>query len=189
MYALSGWEVYTSSGPILVAINPCRNVPGLYGEGTMGMYWRRGEGVANGAASPGGGDADGSAAPPPHVFGVADSTYRGMMRGLDFSRSSLEEEKREEPRGVANQSVLVSGESGAGKTMTTKFIMQYLAALSAKVDSGHVAGRETSSIEQWDAAAQRDHRRVRECEEAKEQQLVPLREVHRAALLRPGEAK
>ena len=114
----------------------------------MGMYWRRGEGLANGAASPGGGDADGSAAPPPHVFGVADSTYRGMMRGLDFSRSSLEEEKREEPRGVANQSVLVSGESGAGKTVTTKFIMQYLAALSAKVDSGHVAGRETSSIEQ-----------------------------------------
>ncbi|KAL7540542.1 hypothetical protein ACHAXR_010192 [Thalassiosira sp. AJA248-18] len=168
-YKLSGWKMYTSSGPILIAINPCRDVPGLYDENSMRTYWRWGERLANGvgvaATATTAGDAnDMSVAtmaqqqqPPPHVFGVADSAYRGMMRGLDFCRISMEEEKKdsEDISGiVANQSVLVSGESGAGKTVTTKFIMQYLAALSKKVDSDHIitgggGGSETkSSIEQ-----------------------------------------
>ncbi|XP_018471057.1 myosin-2 [Raphanus sativus] len=47
----------------------------------------------------------------PHVYAVADSAFDEMMR----------EEK--------NQSIIISGESGAGKTETAKFAMQYLAAL------------------------------------------------------------
>ena len=156
-YKMSGWKMYTSSGPILVAINPCRNVPGLYDENAMKMYWRYGERLASGAA----GSAETQGAPPPHVFGVADAAYRGMMRGLDFVRNNcrfdgeMKEDENDASGGddilVANQSVLVSGESGAGKTVTTKFIMQYLAALSKKVDSEmhHSGGHnEKSSIEQ-----------------------------------------
>jgi myosin-5 len=55
---------------------------------------------------------------PPHVFKIADSAYRSMCEPRSSSSASA---------GGCDQSILVSGESGAGKTETTKFIMRYLA--------------------------------------------------------------
>ena len=50
----------------------------------------------------------------PHVYALAEAAFRGM----------LNEQKQ--------QALLISGESGAGKTEATKIIMQYLARITKK---------------------------------------------------------
>ncbi|KAH7656520.1 Myosin ATPase protein [Dioscorea alata] len=105
-YALN--EIYTYTGSILIAVNPFAKLPHLYNGHMMEQY----KGVRFGELSP-------------HVFAIADASYRAMM---NEGRS---------------QSILVSGESGAGKTETTKLIMQYLTFVG-----GRAAGDERTVEQQ-----------------------------------------
>ncbi|KAL6216868.1 hypothetical protein ACLB2K_010086 [Fragaria x ananassa] len=97
-YALN--DIYTYTGSILIAVNPFTKLPHLYNVHMMEQY----KGAPFGELSP-------------HVFAVADASYRAMV---NEGRS---------------QSILVSGESGAGKTETTKLIMQYLTYVGGRAAS------------------------------------------------------
>ena len=87
--------IYTYSGLFCIAINPYKRFP-IYTQRTMEIYIgkRRSE-------------------CPPHIFGVAEGSYQGMM---NLSK---------------NQSILITGESGAGKTENTKKVISYFASIGA----------------------------------------------------------
>ena len=104
--------IYTATGPILIALNPFRALPGIYDDLMMNEHWMAGEGIA---------DLDLK----PHIYQSAHAAFRSMMTGIDMLSSGMED-------AVADQSMLVSGESGAGKTVTTKHVMKYLASLSQR---------------------------------------------------------
>ncbi|XP_020146620.1 myosin-3 [Aegilops tauschii subsp. strangulata] len=90
-YRYSRDLIYTKAGPVLIAINPLKEVP-LYGKDFIRKYRQK---LTN----------------DPHVYAIADIAFNEMLRD-----------------GI-NQSIIISGESGAGKTETAKIAMQYLAAL------------------------------------------------------------
>ena len=126
--------IYTSTGPILIAINPFKPMEQVYGPPVMDSYRRQGESV---------GSMGSEGRLPPHVYLMADDAYRAMMRGIEISSSAAfggnarKKTKRDndDNETPTNQSILVSGESGAGKTVTTKIVLNYFAMLSKLVAS------------------------------------------------------
>ena len=161
-------KIYTATGPILLALNPFKNCKSLYNEAIMKKYWNRGErsmlmGGSSSSASRTSEEEKKSETGleeeeflPPHVYGIADNSFRIMMSKLDQNGGGSGRGGRSKTKQTCNQSILVSGESGAGKTVTTKFIMQYLATLSKRsagpierTNSGsHLSGAEKPNIEQ-----------------------------------------
>ena len=76
---------------ILIAINPYKDLSRLYTSEAIKSYYGKSLGTM-----------------PPHVFAIADKSYRDM-------RSNRQ-----------SQSIIVSGESGAGKTESAKYLLKYL---------------------------------------------------------------
>lgn len=180
--------IYTSTGPILIAINPFKPMSLLYRVDAMEEYRLQGE--QQGQAG-GNGDSNspmelsnnsfvtpygkaGRRKPSqvlrqnsgntssrrlsPHVYQTADDAYRQMLRGLE-NKALMNRPRKQLARGESkiadleagnpsNQSILVSGESGAGKTVTTKIVLNYFAMLSKKRASSEELDVNDVSIEQ-----------------------------------------
>lgn len=98
---------YTRVGEIVIACNPFQWIEGLYSDETRNYY-------SNEIIWKKGGQA--MTKLKPHVYETASLAYRGLaIEGQD-------------------QSILVSGESGAGKTETVKIVMSHLASISSAGD-------------------------------------------------------
>ncbi|CAE7667888.1 XI-K [Symbiodinium pilosum] len=110
--------IYTGIGSAaLTAVNPFQNLPGLYSEAKQKFYRDR-----SAAAGASGDESE----LPPHLFSVAAAAYTTMLSD------------------ARNQSIIISGESGAGKTEATKRILTYFANLQRSSSGVH----EKMSIEE-----------------------------------------
>ncbi len=106
-------DMYTRVGPILVSINPYKWIDGIYSPEIMRHY--------HGASLS-------DAMMEPHIFNVAEFAYASLMTTGSAGHPS-------------NQSIIISGESGAGKTEATKLVMKYLAYIQHRKD---VEGKQGS---------------------------------------------
>jgi len=113
--------IYTYTGPILIAVNPFQRLQ-LYTEEILESYYNAGILRSQGIET---------ASMAPHVYAIASAAYQDMMLRIraklsgDYSGS----------RGALSQSILISGESGAGKTVSTKVCLEYLTTVGKSAEA------------------------------------------------------
>nr|XP_057947425.1 unconventional myosin-X isoform X2 [Doryrhamphus excisus] len=105
-------HIYTNIGSILAAVNPYKQISGLYDPERVELYSKHQLGEL-----------------PPHIFAIANECYRCIWKRHD------------------SQCVLISGESGAGKTESTKLLLQFLSVMSQN-SAGTPPSERTTRVEQ-----------------------------------------
>jgi len=96
---------YTRVGEIIIAVNPFQWHHSLYSKEVQKLYCQTSYG-------------DEAISLPPHIYEASSSAFRGLRSASVISGV------------LSDQSILVSGESGAGKTESVKIIMNHLASMS-----------------------------------------------------------
>uniref|UniRef100_A0A8C2HJZ7 Myosin X, like 1 n=1 Tax=Cyprinus carpio TaxID=7962 RepID=A0A8C2HJZ7_CYPCA len=105
-------NIYTNIGSILAAVNPYKQIRGLYDLSAVELYSQHHLGEL-----------------PPHIFAIANECYRCLWKRHD------------------SQCVLISGESGAGKTESTKLLLQFLSVMSQN-SAGTPPTEKSTRVEQ-----------------------------------------
>lgn len=104
--------IYTATGPILIAVNPYRWLD-IYGDAVMARYKQASW------LKPGG------AAVPPHCYQIADNALSHVR----------------DANGRGSASIIICGDSGSGKTETTKLMLKYLSRVASKTADDEMANR------------------------------------------------
>uniref|UniRef100_A0A7S1A0D6 Myosin motor domain-containing protein n=1 Tax=Noctiluca scintillans TaxID=2966 RepID=A0A7S1A0D6_NOCSC len=104
--------IYSSAGPVLIAMNPFKFLP-MYDQQWVLAYHGTGKGHNVFA------DVLGGRKLGPHIYLTAEESYRGLMKGT-------------------NQSIVICGESGAGKTFTVRQMLKYLCTVAKSFRADHV---------------------------------------------------
>jgi myosin-5 len=112
--------IYTSIGQILVAINPFKWIPGIYDTSMKEKYRSTIYNLSDN----------------PHIFAIAHDAFIDLVNAAT-SAGSLGDNSYPQ-----NQSMIISGESGAGKTEATKQCLNYLAFIAGGSGGGKGGGIE-----------------------------------------------
>lgn len=124
-------QIYTFSGSILIAVNPYRQLD-IYNSNWINRYREQ--------------KLDRN---DPHIFALTESMYNNLVWQNQCPESVLQEQQTTKQENIENklnqkylkesnssilikfnQACVISGESGAGKTETTKFILSYLCSIT-----------------------------------------------------------
>ena len=123
-------NIYTTCSDVLISINPYKKIPLLYNldRTTAGPLLEQPMASSSSSSTVGGDGRPRQTSSPtnvpvlerrPHVYSVAARAFRFMTEpneALLLGKNVA----------LKNQSIIISGESGAGKTEASKYVMQYL---------------------------------------------------------------
>jgi myosin-5 len=107
--------------PILIAVNPYKHLS-IYDDNHISKYKKFFLKLQNNPNS--------TETPNPHLYHIGEAAYQDMLC-----------EKK-------NQSIIISGESGSGKTQSTKIILKYLAVSSLYTDNNNINKNSNKNVKE-----------------------------------------